>query len=62
MINNVGEQLFAILDEDNGTISSKDICGMVGFNQLSIIFSMLVSSRPLEVLVLIKARDCMIGP
>ena len=29
MINTVGEQLFAILDVDNGTISGKDICGMV---------------------------------
>ena len=29
MINKVGEQLFAILDVSNGTISAKDICGMV---------------------------------
>ena len=29
MIDKVGEQLFAILDVANGTISAKDICGMV---------------------------------
>ena len=29
MINNVGEQLFAILDASNGTILPVDICGMV---------------------------------
>ena len=29
MINNVGEQLFAILDAANGTVSAIDICGMV---------------------------------
>merc|ERR1719495_2052245 len=29
MINNIGEQLFAILDVANGTISARDICGMV---------------------------------
>ena len=32
MINKVGEQLFAILDVSNGTISAKDICGMVNYN------------------------------
>ena len=29
MITNVGEQLFAILDAANGTVSAVDICGMV---------------------------------
>ena len=29
MINNIGIQLFAILDQANGTVSAKDICGMV---------------------------------
>ena len=29
MIDNVGQQLFAILDVSNGTISPHDICGMV---------------------------------
>ena len=29
MIKNIGEQLFAILDVSNGTISARDICGMV---------------------------------
>ena len=29
MINEVGDQLFAILDVANGTVSAKDICGMV---------------------------------
>ena len=45
MINNVGEQLFAILDASNGTILPVDICGMV-----RLFYSYMVSKQVLKFL------------
>ena len=69
MINKVGEQLFAILDVSNGTISAKDICGMVNYNiKTSPRRQMLIKKSPdffclrsLGEVVQEKVNVCMIG-